>query len=335
MNRKANPKLIGAFITLTGAIFVMLIMYFGSDKLFKAGTRYLMFFDQSVNGLDEGSSVKYRGVPIGTVERILIHIDGQKDESRAIPIIISIDHDRMVRQFVDPNANIEPVSFRDLIARGLIARLNLESLITGQLFVELGYVDVESLDYRSHMSGETELVEIPTVGSSLHQITEDAAEVIAKITELDFQGIVTNINEVLIDLEMQIENLNTAGVSEAVVESAQGINDFLESDELATILRELGESLVVVQRTAETYNMESGALGEKVDELLVSVSDSLEGFDALVEQTSDIIEPGSSMRSEMSLALRELRRTAQSIRLLTDYIERNPNAFLTGRAQGE
>ena len=275
------------------------------------------------------------GVPIGTVERILIHIDGQKDESRAIPIIISIDHDRLVRQFVDPNANIEPVSFRDLIARGLIARLNLESLITGQLFVELGYVDVESLDYRSHMSGETELVEIPTVGSSLHQITEDAAEVIAKITELDFQGIVTNINEVLIDLEMQIENLNTAGVSEAVVESAQGINDFLESDELATILRELGESLVVVQRTAETYNMESGALGEKVDELLVSVSDSLEGFDALVEQTSDIIEPGSSMRSEMSLALRELRRTAQSIRLLTDYIERNPNAFLTGRAQGE
>ena len=265
----------------------------------------------------------------------MIHIDGQKDESRAIPIITSIDHDRMVRQFVDPNANIEPVSFRDLIARGLIARLNLESLITGQLFVELGYVDVESLDYRSHMSGETELVEIPTVGSSLHQITEDAAEVIAKITELDFQGIVTNINEVLIDLEMQIENLNTAGVSEAVVESAQGINDFLESDELATILRELGESLVVVQRTAETYNMESGALGEKVDELLVSVSDSLEGFDALVEQTSDIIEPGSSMRSEMSLALRELRRTAQSIRLLTDYIERNPNAFLTGRAQGE
>lgn len=335
MNRKANPKLIGAFITLTGAIFVMLIMYFGSDKLSKTGTRYLMFFDQSVNGLDEGSSVKYRGVPIGTVERILIHIDGQKDESRAIPIIISIDHDRLVRQFVDPNANIEPVSFRDLIARGLIARLNLESLITGQLFVELGYVDVKSLNYRSHMSGETELVEIPTVGSSLHQITEDAAEVIAKITELDFQSIVTNINEVLIDLEMQIENLNTAGVSEAVVESAQGINDFLESDELATILRELGESLVVVQRTAETYNMESGALGEKVDELLVSVSDSLEGFDALVEQTSDIIEPGSSMRSEMSLALRELRRTAQSIRLLTDYIERNPNAFLTGRAQGE
>ena len=334
MIRKPNPRLIGAFVTFAGALFVMLIMYFGADKLSKTATRYLMFFDQSVNGLEVGSAVKYRGVPVGTVERILIHIDGQKHESNAIPVVISIDHDRLMREFVDPNAMYE-ASLHDLIDRGLIARLNLESLITGQLFVELGYVNVDSLEYVSHLSESVEMIEIPTVGSSLHQITEDVAEVIAKITELDFEGIVMSTKEVLIDLETQVENLNTAGVSEAVVSAAEGINAFIESDELGKTLRELRESLEVVQVTLATYNMEEGALAEKVDRMMASVNESLEGFDLLVEQTSDIIEPGSSIRVEMSMALRELRRTAQSIRLLTDYIERNPNALLTGRPKDD
>ncbi len=331
MTRKPNPQLIGAFITFAGAILVMLIMYFGSDKLSKAGTRYLMFFDQSVNGLSEGSSVKYRGVPIGSVERILIHVEGQKDASKAIPVIISIDHNRLVREFVDSNAEYEEVSLQELVDRGLIARLNLESLITGQLFVELGYMDVHARNYVSHMSVSGEMIEIPTVGSSLDKITEDAAVLIAKFTELDFEGIVNNTNELLEDLENQVENLNTAGVSEALVRAANEVNDFVESDELGKTLRELRESLEVVNQTIQTYNMENGALGDKVDRLVVSVDESLEGFDELVEQTSEVLKPGSMMRVEMGMALRELRRTAQSIRLLTDYIERNPNALLTGR----
>lgn len=336
MNRKPNPQLIGAFVTLAGAIFVMLIMYFGSAKLSKSATRYLMFFDQSVNGLNEGSSVKYRGVPIGTVERILIHIDGQKADSNAIPIIISIDHGRLIREFVDSDEAYEEVPLQDLIDRGLIARLNLESLITGQLFVELGYVDVDSLDYTSHMSVPSEeMVEIPALGSSLHQITEDAAVVIAKITELDFEGIVNNMNEVLEDLETQIENLNTAGVSESILMVANRIDEFVESDELNKTFRELRESLETINATAKTFNVEQGELGNKMDRLITSLTESLEGFDELVAQSSEVVKPGSAMRVEIALAMRELRRTAQSIRLLTDYIERNPKALLTGRPEEE
>ena len=282
-------------MSLAGAIFVMLILYFGSDKLTNGGTRYLMFFDQSVNGLNEGSPVKYRGVPIGTVERILIHVDGQKDASKAIPIIIRIDHDRLVREFVDPNASYEKAIFTADRARFDCA-FEFESLITGQLFVELGYVDAGAHNYTSHMSVDTEMVEIPTVGSSLHQITEDAADVIAKITELDFEGVVQNTNSLLVDLETRLENLNTAGVSEAIVLAAEGIHEFVESDELGRTLTELRESLEVVNATVSSYNMDNGELGDKVDHLVLSVAESLDGLDVLVAQTSEIIKPGSAMR---------------------------------------
>ncbi len=332
MIRKPNPKLIGAFVTFSGVIFVALIMYLSTDKISKTAQRYLMFFDQSVNGLEVGSSVKYRGVPIGSVERIMIHVDGQLPESNAIPIIISIDHDRLVRNFIDPNVTVGDETMSDLVDRGLVARLNLDSLITGQLFIDLSYESSNSFRYRSHMIYEDGgLIEIPTVGSSLHQITEDVAEVIAKIAELDFASVVANANDVLVDLEKQIENLNTAGVSESIVAAAQGINEFAESDELGQTLRELRESLEVVNETVKTYNMENGEIGNKMDDLVVSVTGSLENFDELVAETSEMMKPGSAMRVEMGLALRELRRTAQSIRLLTDYIERNPNALLTGR----
>lgn len=336
MIRKPNPKLIGAFVTLSGVIFVALIMYLSADRMSKGAQRYLMFFDQSVNGLEVGSSVKYRGVPIGSVERIMIHVDGQRPESNAIPIIISIDHDRLVRNFIDPNVVVEEESMADLVDRGLVARLNLDSLITGQLFIDLSYERANSVRARSHMlEGSGGLDEIPTVGSSLHQITEDVAEVIAKITELDFEGIVNNTNDVLIDLEAQVENLNTAGVSESIVAAAQRIDEFVKSDELGKTLRELRESMEVMNHTVKTYNMENGEFGKKMDRLLASVTHSLDNFDTLITQTSDVMKPGSTMRVEMGLALRELRRTAQSIRLLTDYIERNPNALLTGRPKDD
>ena len=55
MSRSISPKIIGAFVTASIAIFVMLILFFGSAKLFSQSIRYILFFEHSVNGLDVGS----------------------------------------------------------------------------------------------------------------------------------------------------------------------------------------------------------------------------------------------------------------------------------------
>ena len=140
MNYRPNTRLIGAFVSAAVVLIIALVMFFGSSSVFRKTTRFILFFDQSINGLSVGSPVKFRGVPIGSVERIMIRFDGQSEDATAIPVIIRIDRSRLEKDLgVTPDV-LEMEALQRSIDRGLAAQLNLESFITGQLFVELGFV---------------------------------------------------------------------------------------------------------------------------------------------------------------------------------------------------
>src|SRR5437867_9289139 len=86
-----------------------------------------------VNGLDKGAPVKFRGVPIGTVTDVRLKLPPQPADDQRIPVLMEIDEDRM-RELGESRAvasNQAMVS--DLIAQGLRAQLELQSLITGVL----------------------------------------------------------------------------------------------------------------------------------------------------------------------------------------------------------
>jgi phospholipid/cholesterol/gamma-HCH transport system substrate-binding protein len=65
----------GLFVTLAIFIAVFTIIPISESRDFEKGTRYVTFFDESVEGLSKGSEVKYQGVPVGRVEDIRIARD--------------------------------------------------------------------------------------------------------------------------------------------------------------------------------------------------------------------------------------------------------------------
>ena len=160
MIRKPNPKVIGAFVTGAEVLFFGMIFFFSSSSLFSRNEQFILFFDQSVNGLTVGSSVKFRGVPIGAVERIMIRVEGQRPDSTAIPVIIKIDQDRLDRDLGGVSQTFEPEAIMSAIRRGLFAQLTLESLITGQLFIEFTMDPERSPGMQWHLVGDNEIVEI-------------------------------------------------------------------------------------------------------------------------------------------------------------------------------
>ena len=94
-----NPKIIGAFITAMLVLTITMVMYFGSANFLNRSTYFIVFFDQSVNGLQVGSAVKFRGVPVGEVKRIMIRAEGQREDSTAIPVVIAINRSRLENAF--------------------------------------------------------------------------------------------------------------------------------------------------------------------------------------------------------------------------------------------
>ena len=89
MNKKISPTMIGAFVLGAVALIVIAILVFGSGRLFRQTRDFVLYFDNSVNGLRIGAPVKIKGVEIGSVKDIRLQLE--KSKELKIPVIIEID----------------------------------------------------------------------------------------------------------------------------------------------------------------------------------------------------------------------------------------------------
>ena len=316
-------------------LLVAMILFFGSSSLLSQSTRFILFFDQSVNGLNVGSSVKFRGVPVGSVERILIRAEGQRAESNAIPVIIKIDHARVERDLGLKAQSLDPESIQEWLDKGLLARLSLESFITGQLFVEFSVDPNKVADYQTQLTDVKGLVEIPTQGSPLDEITADTGRLIANLGAIDVPRLNENINTVLEQMSSVLEGVDARGMSHRVTEAAQTVTEVVGSANFRDSVAEMHQAFASINETVQSYNLDSGRMGQTIETWSAHIEKTLDGLDQLVSQTNGLLDPRSEMLYEWQNTLRELSHAAQSVRALTEYLERNPNALITGRAENE
>ena len=119
MSKQANTKLIGGFVVGAIVLTVAGILLFGSGKFFSHQRKFVLFFEDSVKGLNIGSAVDFRGVNIGKVKDIKVVV-AKDDFSLLIPVFIEIDPDRItfesaeskLRQLVEIKERICPTADR-------------------------------------------------------------------------------------------------------------------------------------------------------------------------------------------------------------------------------
>ena len=141
MNKKMSPAVIGAFVLGAVALVVIAILVFGSGRLFRQTRNFVLYFDNSVNGLRVGAPVKLKGVEIGSVKDIRILV-GQGTASDKIPVVIEIDLKKLTRRgaAVAAETTVDPEAMQKVIVdRGLRGQLDMESLVTGLLYVALDF----------------------------------------------------------------------------------------------------------------------------------------------------------------------------------------------------
>jgi paraquat-inducible protein B len=333
VNRKPQPKVIGAFVSVSLVLLVGLVIFFGSSSLLKQTTHFILFFDQSVNGLNVGSAVKFRGVPVGAVERIMIRAEGQDPNSTAIPVVIKIYRSRLENDLGASATAFEPETIQESLDQGLVAQLNLESFITGQLFVEFSFEPDDRKAFRRHQIGTDGMMEIPTLASSLDQITGDVAQLISGVGAIDLPRLNENLNKVLENATVVLAGIDSAAITESVTRAADEVTALVGSEDFKKTVVAIRDAFEEFKTTTVSFNMEAGPLADLIAQWTAKFSRTLEGVDHLTAEAGSLLEPDSNLRYEFETTLRELSQAAKSIRLLTDFLERNPNALLTGRPE--
>src|SRR6476620_8068031 len=138
MSQKANPTLIGAFVFGAIIIGIGAILFFGSANLFSKKQLFETYFNQSVNGLGVGSNVKYKGVTVGKVTKVQLKFQGT-GEAPVVKVLYEINTDNLLNKYgLAIDLGDRKVHDR-AVANGLRAKLDFESLISGQLFIALDF----------------------------------------------------------------------------------------------------------------------------------------------------------------------------------------------------
>ena len=177
MGKRANPAVIGGFIVGAVVLCIIGVLLFGRLRLLTDKQSFVLYFDSSVDGLNIGAPVDFQGVRIGSVTDIRVQYVTGKGEFR-IPVVIEIEPDR-IQQIDTRRTEAERRQFlHSLIERGLRAQLGMQSLVTGQLFVQLGFHPDTPVRL---VGGENGRPELPTIPNPLQQASQEAQDLLARI----------------------------------------------------------------------------------------------------------------------------------------------------------
>jgi paraquat-inducible protein B len=327
MSKPANKTLIGVFVVGAVVLAVVAIVLFGSGRFFKDTDEWVAFFPGSVKGLNVGSPVVFRGVQVGQVTAIKVNFD-PSELSINIPVMFETDPDRF-RTIGPQTISDDAELHRALVSQGLRAQLQLQSLVTGQLMINMDFFPDTPVKMfgveNAELGGEVEdWWEIPTISTTLQDLEQ-------ALGEIDFKDITDDIKRAM-----------------------DGIAKLATSPDLHESIGVLKQTLIDVQKLARNMDSKIEPLAASIDQTLVearagigdarklmasnikeaagAATTALDQANLTLKSIEDVAEEGTQLRHEVSAALKEISAAARSVRVLSDFIEQHPDALLRGRA---
>ena len=277
------------------------------DSQLDDAREYLVYFDGSLRGLKPGAPVEFRGIEVGRVTDVRLVIDYETGDVR-IPVRIAMLPERLAPLAVSGGEARPPADFAEkLIARGVRAQLKTANLLTGELVVDL---DIHPDAPPAELRTENGVPVIPSVPSDLETITSSMAELLDKLSSLPLAELIADLRTAIRDVDRLMNDPRLGRVLAALERAATRI-----AAVAGALEGEVGPTAVALRRAAE-----------KADRAVLEAT-------RLFRQARDTLDPNSRLYQSVVQMTQETARAARAVRLLAEYLERNPQALIRGRGQ--
>jgi paraquat-inducible protein B len=327
MSKKTNPTFIGIFVLGALLIAVGAILFFGTTKLFTRTKTFVCFFEQSVAGLQVGSAVKFKGVPVGQVSKIQLRFD--QDRPTYVKIIFDLNADLIVNR-LGANVDLFNENFnRKQVKRGLRGSLAYESFITGQLYLELDYHPEAPPPV--YLQTESDYSEIPTLPSNIEAIVEEAQKAIGNLGKIDFAGLSKDLEDVLTTTRKSIADIQFDELSASVRRTADSISGLASSPELTDTLTSVKTAFDHLSATLQSAQNQIDPLGNALQPDLIELRKTLVGLQQTSGSLNSALAPDGDLRYQLGSTLSQLNGMAKALQQLADFLQRNPNSLIFGR----
>lgn len=298
MLKKKTPFLVGLFVIIGTLLGTSAIVWIGASKYFKGGTTYVTYFDESVQGLQVDSKVKYRGVDVGWVKSIDVAPD-----NRLIEVVMKID-------------------FEGDLSKKNIAKLEPAG-ITGIVFINLDNAKPEDYKKTPRLSFEPSHPVIPSVPSDIQRIMTNVNEISENIKKIDFAGISNQIKSTTRTIELfvnskQMRNIvaNLEETSVSLSKVSENFKNVVGDDSMKEIV---AEAKIALQNTRKVLER----LGKEVDSL--DIARASRKTNQLIDNLN---KKSYAITIEAEQTMENIKRISEALEELAERLRANPSDII-------
>lgn len=307
---------VGLFVAIGIAFAILVTIWLGMSRFLEKGRFYATYFDESVQGLDVDSPVKYRGVFTGRVESISVAPD-----SKLIKVILKIDSDQKLDQ-------------------NIVAQLKSVG-ITGSMFVELDQKKEGQPDQSPHLSFPSEFPIIASKPSEISGLMGGINELLNQIKSLDLDEIVGKIKTTLDNINQTVDDANVQRISKKIESSIESMERILADHRWNKILASAdsaGDSLNnLLDKADRTLVRVQGIITGKEQTIKTAIDD----FSQAVKNANLFLNKGSSLVSgtdasiselmdHLLIAAQNLEKASENLNQLMELLSDHPSQLLFG-----
>lgn len=316
MSSQKTKLAVGLFLVGGTAVALVALIWLGVTRYFEKGYLYVTYFDESVQGLDKASPVKYRGVTVGRVESINVAPD-----SKLIKVVLK----------VEPGMELGP---------RIVAQLRNVG-ITGSMFVELDQRKEGEPDQSPPLAFPSEFPIVASKPAEISELLRGLDDVLSKIRGLDLEGVVGKI-QMTLDLIAQVfRQANVEEISGKLNRSFDEINRLVNRERWDDILGALRRTIEAADSTfaaaEKTFARADSVFVEKGVEIRKALEDFQEATrsaNALLVKASSLVggaeDTVSLMRGHLVLTARNLERASGDLKRMMELLAEQPSQLLFG-----
>ena len=300
---------IGLFVLAGLALLVAGLLFLGADSMFRPRIYLETYVDGTVQGIDVGSPVKFRGVQIGRVSRVdfcFNEYGPQPGEGRLDYVYIEMEVNKQVFRGMF-NADVGAM-IQDAVDQGLRVMLQPQG-ITGLNFAELNYVDASSLPPPLKIWWTPRHPYIPSAPGTLASMLDSVNSIMDTFNALDLKDTMKDVNDAL------------QGFNDTLKQLSGGMDDL----QLAKISSDMQGVLADLKSKIEQLPVEQlGADGSKAMQSLAAASGELKDL-ADAAQTSPLLNADA-----VGAIVSDVQAAAENLRVLTENLREYPSQLLLG-----
>jgi len=316
MASQKTKFVVGLFLVCGIGIALLAFIWLGTSRYFEKGRFYVTYFNESVQGLDKDSPVKYRGVSVGRVHSISVAPD-----SKLVKVVLKIE----TAMVLDTN---------------MVAQLKSVG-ITGSVFIELDQKKRDEPDRTPPLSFPSEYPIVASKPSELGEILHGIDDILNKIKALDLEGIAAKVKSNLDTIETAVQEANVKGLANKAERSLDQLNQILDGHQWNTILNSTQETI----RAANEFFVKGNATLTHAENAFAQARDiiadkdhaireALENINKVFEKsaslTSGADETFSHLRGNLLVSAQNLERASENLNRFLQLLADQPSQLVFG-----